>query len=163
MTGATNNPKIVKLVSKAKASVKEAFAKYTKRAANFTQEHDPRHKPAIPTYDQLQDLPVDDPFWNDGFFTNDNEPWAVDPYTQGGVRAVLAKDRALEELRRLGWEVRRSMSWAYERNNSLTHILSECRKCKHLGKSGYYKHCVLTAFLYICRQATTRIPCVQRE
>lgn len=55
---------------------------------------------------------TDDPFWNDGAFTNTNEPWAVDPITQDGMRLVARLARGKEEVHRIGREVRRTMRWA---------------------------------------------------
>ncbi|PLW38284.1 hypothetical protein PCASD_09005 [Puccinia coronata f. sp. avenae] len=64
------------------------------------------------TYTDLLRLQADDTFWNDGLFTNANEPWAIDPNTQNGIRQLASYQRSAEEIRRLGWEVRRLVRWA---------------------------------------------------
>lgn len=66
----------------------------------------------------------DDPFWNDGLFTNNHEPWAVDPDTQHGMRQIAYLDRAQEELRQIGWEVRCVMQWAVDLHHSLLQALT---------------------------------------
>ncbi|KAH8930335.1 hypothetical protein BT69DRAFT_1201285, partial [Atractiella rhizophila] len=64
------------------------------------------------TYDELKSLSLDDPFWNDGFMMCARGLWQTDVITQAGIRTVMERDRAVEELRRMGWEVRRAMAWA---------------------------------------------------
>jgi hypothetical protein len=70
-------------------------------------------------YTELLQLQPDDPFWNDGLFTNTNDPWAIDIITQRGIRLLARFKRAMEEKRRLGWEARRAMRWAIERHTQL--------------------------------------------
>ncbi|KAH9454326.1 hypothetical protein Pst134EB_014419 [Puccinia striiformis f. sp. tritici] len=49
------------------------------------------------SYDELLRLQPDDPFWNDGLFTNGNEPWAIDINTQRGIRFLASLKRSREE------------------------------------------------------------------
>ncbi|WAR58589.1 hypothetical protein PtB15_5B823 [Puccinia triticina] len=73
--------------------------------------------PPIPTlprikYDELMRLEADSPFWNDGVFTNHDEPWAVDADTQDGMRLLARLTRGQEEVRRIGQEIWRATRWA---------------------------------------------------
>ncbi|KAI9607653.1 hypothetical protein KEM48_003563 [Puccinia striiformis f. sp. tritici PST-130] len=56
-----------------------------------------RHAPPTMSYDELLRLQPDDPFWNDGLFTNGNEPWAIDINTQRGIRFLASLKRSREE------------------------------------------------------------------
>ncbi|KAL8276784.1 hypothetical protein RQP46_010840 [Phenoliferia psychrophenolica] len=60
-----------------------------------------------------------DPFWSDDFFTDPREAWSSDPGTIEGISWKLREDRAEEALRRVGWETRRMMAWAQEREARL--------------------------------------------
>ncbi|KAH9820130.1 hypothetical protein DFH28DRAFT_1079981 [Melampsora americana] len=57
-------------------------------------------------------------FWNNGLFTNGQEPWATDDNTQYGMRQIAYFDRA-------SWEVRRVMRWAINLHKSLYSYLSQ--------------------------------------
>ncbi|EGF97144.1 uncharacterized protein MELLADRAFT_79852 [Melampsora larici-populina 98AG31] len=83
--------------------------------------------PATMNLDRLLKLEADSPFWNDGFITHAHEPWAVDPKTQHGMRQLAYFQRSKEELRRIGWEIRRSMRWATRRHQSLLRLFKELR------------------------------------
>ncbi|KAA1070125.1 hypothetical protein PGTUg99_008207 [Puccinia graminis f. sp. tritici] len=63
-------------------------------------------------YDELMSLDADSPFWNDGVFTNHEEPWAVDSDTQDGMRLLARLTRGQEEVRRISQEIRRATRWA---------------------------------------------------
>ncbi|KAH9808522.1 hypothetical protein DFH28DRAFT_1195529 [Melampsora americana] len=84
--------------------------------------------PASMDYARLLKLEPEASFWNDGFITHAHEPWAVDPKTQHGMRQLAYFQRAKEEIRRIGWEVRRSMRWATHRHQSLLELFKELRK-----------------------------------
>ncbi|KAK4700343.1 hypothetical protein P7C70_g5902, partial [Phenoliferia sp. Uapishka_3] len=70
----------------------------------------------------LLTLEPTDPFWHDDYFLAPTELWATNVDVKAGIAWVLQRDRANEELIRLGWEVRRMLAWvaAYSRNASLT-------------------------------------------
>ncbi|WAR59231.1 hypothetical protein PtB15_10B573 [Puccinia triticina] len=55
-------------------------------------------------YNKLLKLEAEDAFWNNGLFTNRNEPWAVNPITQKGICHLAAFNRGLEKEHCLGWE-----------------------------------------------------------
>jgi hypothetical protein len=75
---------------------------YNKRVNKFVQAFPSRAHPRVIEYAELMQLEPDNPFWNDGMFTNQNEPWAVDPNTQRGIHHLAALNRGIEEKQRLG-------------------------------------------------------------
>lgn len=103
--------------------MKKVLNTYNRLADDFTRQY-PNH-PASPSieYNKLIDLEADDPFWNSGIFTHSNEPWAVDDATQLGMRAFARVSRGREELRRVGWEVRRALRWATHQHSRIWTIL----------------------------------------
>ncbi|OAV88072.1 hypothetical protein PTTG_29162 [Puccinia triticina 1-1 BBBD Race 1] len=74
-------------------------------------------------YNKLLKLEAEDAFWNNGLFTNRNEPWAVNPITQKGICHLAAFNRGLEKEHCLGWEVRQAMRCAVEQHNTLSHLI----------------------------------------
>ncbi|POW09206.1 hypothetical protein PSHT_09260 [Puccinia striiformis] len=70
---------------------------YTARVLAFRTACPTRHAPPMMTYAELLRLQPDDPFWNDGLFTNGNEPWAIDVNTQRGIRFLASLNRGKEE------------------------------------------------------------------
>ncbi|KAH9807020.1 hypothetical protein DFH28DRAFT_836789, partial [Melampsora americana] len=92
---------------------------YQKMLTAYSIASPHRSQPTNITYTELLKIDFDHPFWNDGLFTNGQEPWAIDDNTKHGMRQVAYFDRAREEIRRIGWEVRRVMRWAIHSHNSL--------------------------------------------
>ncbi|POV97104.1 hypothetical protein PSHT_14771 [Puccinia striiformis] len=85
------------------------------------------------TYAELLRLQPDDPFWNDGLFTNGNEPWAIDANTQRGIRFLASLKRGEEEHRRLGWEVRCAMCWATSRHDAIWGTMRTMAEARHVN------------------------------
>ncbi|KAH9806866.1 hypothetical protein DFH28DRAFT_1159238 [Melampsora americana] len=103
---------------------------YQKLLFKYSDTSPHRSQPTNITYTELLGIDFDHPFWNDGLFTNGREPWAIDANTQHGMRQMAYYDRANEEIRRLGWEVRRVMRWAINSHRSLsTHL---CQLQSHM-------------------------------
>ncbi|POV97957.1 hypothetical protein PSTT_14750, partial [Puccinia striiformis] len=100
-----------------------AIDSYTRYVLAFIAACPTRHAPPTMSYDELLRLQPDDPFWNDGLFTNGNEPWAIDINTQRGIRFLASLKRSREEHRRIGWEARRAMRWAIVQRNQLLKTL----------------------------------------
>ncbi|KAH9809146.1 hypothetical protein DFH28DRAFT_1067209 [Melampsora americana] len=107
----------------------QAIKLYNDRLSQFNARY-PDHPFSPPpiVYKELFTMEADDAFWNDGLFTNANEPWAVDPHTQRGMRQFAYFERSEEEIRRIGWEVRRTMRWASSRYRTLFNNLEIQRK-----------------------------------
>ena len=92
---------------------------YKKQVKEFSQNYPERSHPPEIEYTELMTLQPDDAFWNNGLFTNQNEPWAVDPHTQQGIRHLAALNRGIEEQRCIGWEIQRAMRWACNHHHEL--------------------------------------------
>lgn len=88
----------------------QAIKLYNDRLSQFNARYPdhPINPPPI-VYKDLFSMEADNAFWNNGLFTNANEPWAVDPHTQRGMRQFAYFEHSEEEIKRIGWEVRRSM------------------------------------------------------
>ncbi|POW10039.1 hypothetical protein PSHT_08992, partial [Puccinia striiformis] len=106
---------------------------YTARVLAFRAACPTRHAPPTMTYAELLRLQPDDPFWNDGLFTNGNEPWAIDANTQRGIRFLASLKRGEEEHRRLGWEVRRAMCWATSRHDAIWGTMRTMAEARHVN------------------------------
>ncbi|OAW00171.1 hypothetical protein PTTG_25187 [Puccinia triticina 1-1 BBBD Race 1] len=121
--GTDGQQKLIESVRKRAQALRKVLNKYNKQVREFIRLFPERAHPRQLEYDELLKLESEDAFWNDGLFTNRNEPWAIDPITQKGIRHLAAYNRGLEEQRRLGWEVRRAMRWAVERHDTLSHLI----------------------------------------
>ncbi|POW08653.1 hypothetical protein PSTT_07380 [Puccinia striiformis] len=106
---------------------------YTARVLSFRAACPTRHAPPTMTYAELLRLQPDDPFWNDGLFTNGNEPWAIDANTQRGIRFLASLKRGEEEHRRLGWEVRCAMCWATSRHDAIWGTMRTMAEARHVN------------------------------
>ncbi|WAQ85531.1 hypothetical protein PtA15_6A159 [Puccinia triticina] len=125
LTGTNGQQKLIKSVRKQAKALHKVLNKYTKQVHTFIRLFPDRTHPRPLEYDELLNLKSEDPFWNNGLFTNENQPWAVDPTTQKGIRHLAALRRGEEEQRRLGWEVRRAMRWALGRHDKLSQLIEQ--------------------------------------
>ncbi|KAH9823216.1 hypothetical protein DFH28DRAFT_1172432 [Melampsora americana] len=117
--GHNDKTPLLKTLRDQAARLKTKLEIYQKMLTTYSLTSPHRSQPANITYAELLKIDHDHSFWNDGLFTNGREPWAIDANTQHGMRQVAYMDRASEEIRRIGWEVRRVMRWAIESHNSL--------------------------------------------
>ncbi|KAH9809139.1 hypothetical protein DFH28DRAFT_1086858 [Melampsora americana] len=120
---------VVTAVQKHALALKTTLATYLGQLANYQKVFptDIVPDPAAMDYARLLKLKPESGFWNDGFITHAHKPWAVDPKTQHGMRQLAYYQRSKEEIRRIGWEIRRSMRWATQRHASLLHLFRELR------------------------------------
>lgn len=119
LAGTRGKTALLNSVRKRATQLHKTVEVYQSQLANFRRQHPTRHHPPPIEYLESFKMSPDDPFWNDGLFTNNHDPWAVDPDTQHGMRQIAYFDRAKEEMRRIGWEVRRAMRWAISLHDSL--------------------------------------------
>ncbi|PLW11649.1 hypothetical protein PCANC_21650 [Puccinia coronata f. sp. avenae] len=122
--GTDGQQKIIESLRKRTKQLHKVLKRYNKKVKQFVCSKPDHVHPREIEYTNLMSLEAEDPFWNDGLFTNKNEPWAVDHNTQNGIRFLATVNRGLEEKRRLGWEVRRAMQWAIERHDNLQSLLT---------------------------------------
>ncbi|KDE02435.1 hypothetical protein MVLG_07003 [Microbotryum lychnidis-dioicae p1A1 Lamole] len=78
--------------------------------------------PLATTIKSLVTLSPTDAFWQDGFFVHDTAPWAIDTDVQKGIRAVLLKARAEEEILRIGAEVRQLLAWLEDEDTRFVRV-----------------------------------------
>ncbi|PLW58350.1 hypothetical protein PCANC_00618 [Puccinia coronata f. sp. avenae] len=78
------------------------------------------------TYEQFSKLALDDPFWNDGYLCLAKEPWATDSVVRTGIHAIMAIDRAKEEIGQLHIEIRRALSWGVFHREQLKSCIDQC-------------------------------------
>ncbi|WAR61378.1 hypothetical protein PtB15_12B63 [Puccinia triticina] len=123
-SGTQGQQKLSEALRKRVAQLRTTLNDYNRLARSFIQSNPTHAAPPIIDYSALLALQPDDTFWNDGLFTNANEAWAVDPLTQRGIRALACRNRALEEKRRLAWEVRRTARWAVQHHSHLLSLLT---------------------------------------
>ncbi|KAH9443064.1 hypothetical protein Pst134EB_027418 [Puccinia striiformis f. sp. tritici] len=123
--GTNSNESLMRSLRKRGDLLRNSINVYNRRALDFAAACPTRHAPPTITYDELLHLQPDDAFWNDGLFTNGNEPWAIDANTQCGIRSLASFKRSQEEHRRIGWEVRRAMCWAAAQQDRLMDTLRQ--------------------------------------
>ncbi|OAV98637.1 hypothetical protein PTTG_25604 [Puccinia triticina 1-1 BBBD Race 1] len=121
--GTNGQQKLIESVRKQAQALHKVLNKYNKQVRMFINLYPDRAHPRILEYDQLLNIEPEDAFWNDGLFTNQDEPWAVDSVTQKGIRHLAALNRGVEERHRLGWEVRRAMRWALAQHVELSDLI----------------------------------------
>ncbi|KAH9823186.1 hypothetical protein DFH28DRAFT_880646, partial [Melampsora americana] len=74
----------------------------------------PTNEPIVcPPFDEMKSLSLADRFWDMGQLTHPDQPWAVDPDTQDGIRAHLDMTHASDELHRIARESRQCINWAF--------------------------------------------------
>ncbi|KNF01379.1 hypothetical protein PSTG_05478 [Puccinia striiformis f. sp. tritici PST-78] len=129
--GTHGQQSIMRALRERSGKLKIVLETYNTQARAFKTHHPRRPAPPLLTYNQLLALQPDDLFWNDGLFTNANDPWAIDPLTQTGVRHLAYYRRSVEEIRRLGWEARRAMAWAIEHHLRLLHLITNIMEGVH--------------------------------
>ncbi|KAI9627163.1 hypothetical protein KEM48_009993 [Puccinia striiformis f. sp. tritici PST-130] len=129
--GTHGQQSIMRALRERSGKLKIVLETYNTQARAFKTHHPRRPAPPLLTYNQLLALQPDDLFWNDGLFTNANNPWAIDPLTQTGVRHLAYYRRSVEEIRRLGWEARRAMAWAIEHHLRLLHLITNIMEGVH--------------------------------
>ncbi|EFP90354.2 uncharacterized protein PGTG_16114 [Puccinia graminis f. sp. tritici CRL 75-36-700-3] len=123
--GTRGQQKIADSLHKRAGKLRTVLETYNRHTFEFIESYPDRPAPPTIQYPDLLRLQPDDSFWNDGLFTNANEPWAVDSLTQQGIRSLASCKRAIEEKRRLGWEARRTMRWATEQHLQFLKLIED--------------------------------------
>ncbi|WAR58999.1 hypothetical protein PtB15_10B341 [Puccinia triticina] len=121
--GTRANQRLIKSVRARANQLRTSLNAYNTRSLAFRTACPTQHAPPTIEYAELLCLLPDDPFWNDGLFTNGNEPWAIDINTQRGIRYLASLKRGNEEERRIGWEVRWALRWATSQHIVIWDIL----------------------------------------
>ncbi|SDA02424.1 BZ3501_MvSof-1269-A2-R1_Chr12-3g03589 [Microbotryum saponariae] len=71
---------------------------------------------------ELLKLDILAPLWNNGLYSHPTEPWAYDDDVRVGIPAALSRARCQQEIKRLGWEVRRIGRWLISRRKRFQQV-----------------------------------------
>ncbi|KAH9820745.1 hypothetical protein DFH28DRAFT_924004 [Melampsora americana] len=121
--GTHEKERVLQAIQRRTRTMKKSLMSYNRLAQDFREMYPNYPTSPVVEYSDLIQMEADDPFWNNGIFTHSEEPWAIDHKTQMGMRALARLQRGQEELRRLGWEVRRAMRWATHEHDRVWNIL----------------------------------------
>lgn len=90
--------KMKKTLREKQAAFKSKYNTFQRLVNNFNKDFPEGPLFDCPSFDDARSLSVYDSFWDVGQLTHPGEAWAVDPKTQDGIHAYLAKTHALDEL-----------------------------------------------------------------
>ncbi|SGZ31057.1 BQ5605_C047g12294 [Microbotryum silenes-dioicae] len=112
---------------KAVAMYNDEVKKYAAILANSEDSHSilrtRRVPPSAPEdLNELLKLDILAPLWNNGLYSHPTEPWAYDDDVRVGIPAVLSRARCQQEIKRLGWEVRRIGRWLISRRKRFQQV-----------------------------------------
>lgn len=99
---------------KKEASFKQKYNKYHRHVSNYNRAHRPDVPLADPTFEEVKGLPITDVFWDGSGLTHPDEVWATNDDVKTGIQAFLTKRSSVEEMRRMGREVRQLILWALD-------------------------------------------------
>ncbi|SGY79984.1 BQ5605_C008g05270 [Microbotryum silenes-dioicae] len=107
------------------AMYNDEVKKYAAILANSQNSHSilrtRRVPPSAPEdLNELLKLDILAPLWNNGLYSHPTEPWAYDDDVRVGIPAVLSRARCQQEIKRLGWEVRRIWTVADKRSQEVS-------------------------------------------
>ncbi|OAV89664.1 hypothetical protein PTTG_27253 [Puccinia triticina 1-1 BBBD Race 1] len=128
--GTVLKEKIFDALKRRKKAVTSVLNAFLARRTDYLKNHSPDQldlpENAPFDYAHFIKIPLDDPFWNDGFMCLSKDPWAVDPHVRSGIHAVLALDRSKEELAQLSIELRRTVSWGMAHRDQVKSCIDQC-------------------------------------
>ncbi|SCZ93247.1 BZ3500_MvSof-1268-A1-R1_Chr6-2g08556 [Microbotryum saponariae] len=115
---------------KAVAMYNDEVKKYAAILANSQNSHSilrtRRVPPSAPEdLNELLKLDILTPLWNNGLYSHPTEPWAYDDDVRVGIPAVLSCARCQQEIKRLGWEVRRIGRWLISRRKRFQQVCQQ--------------------------------------
>lgn len=85
---------------------------FLRHATRFNEAFRPANLIPTPSFESINRMKIDDPFWEIEDLTHPNEDWAVDPLTRSGIDAWRIQRSSREEMRRIGRELRQQLQWA---------------------------------------------------
>lgn len=130
VAGTSIQQRMKQLMTTRERAFRNKYKTYNDQVETFNNRYRRQRITSCPPLEELKRIDFEDAFWNDGFLTHPNEPWAVDPTTQEGIQAWLTVQRCNEELPRLAREARqllRSTLWTKTKLDELAR-LAEIRK-----------------------------------
>ncbi|EGG09457.1 uncharacterized protein MELLADRAFT_61153 [Melampsora larici-populina 98AG31] len=113
-TGATQQPRNEELRRKKRVLLKKKTDTYLRYAAKYNRQFRPTPRLKEPSFDEVDNMDVLDPFWDEAALKHLDEPWARCESTKAGIIAFQSKRSCEEELRRLGREARQLILWGID-------------------------------------------------
>ncbi|EGG06927.1 uncharacterized protein MELLADRAFT_106366 [Melampsora larici-populina 98AG31] len=129
-TGATQQPRNEQLRKKKQILLKKKLDTYLRHASRYNQRHRPTPRLVLPSLDEVLEMDLLHPFWDEVALNHLDEPWASCQRTKDGIVALRNQLASEEELRRLAREVRQLMGWAIDYQNRV----DRARPNEHMGK-----------------------------
>ncbi|KAA1133322.1 hypothetical protein PGTUg99_024225 [Puccinia graminis f. sp. tritici] len=127
--GTTLSTQIMAAVERRKQPIETTIKKYNEYRAKFQALLAPdEHQDLDPqdlTYRKFVNMSLDDAFWQDVYLYNSREPWACNSDVRAGIQAMLATQRADEEMSFIRNELSSALSWAVNIYNSITGKIRE--------------------------------------
>ncbi|KAH9822477.1 hypothetical protein DFH28DRAFT_881650 [Melampsora americana] len=103
----------------AKYDVVQHRAHAATRTAKYNAQFDPAQRLREPTFDEVLNMDILDPFWDEVALNHPDEPWSSCQSTKEGIMAFRSQRSCEEELRRLGREVRQLMLWGLDHQSRI--------------------------------------------
>ncbi|EGG06766.1 uncharacterized protein MELLADRAFT_62940 [Melampsora larici-populina 98AG31] len=96
--GQRGQQKVLAAIKTCAAKLQPALDIYSENLTGYKAAFPDRPAPRPITFDKLLAIEADDAFWNDGLFTYDDQPWAIDTPTQTGMCALARFRRVFQML-----------------------------------------------------------------
>lgn len=93
----------------------------------YNERFNPEVAIQTPSFQAVIRMEIDDSFWETSDLIHPNEDWAVDPQTISGIESWRTERNSVEEMRRIGQEVRQQLKWAVEYSTKV-------KELEHSGK-----------------------------
>lgn len=114
MLGTTSQAQLRERGRKKDVLFQKKYNTYHRHVSNYNRAYRRREPIPDPTFEELKNLPITDMFWDGSALSHPEEPWAINNDVKTGIQAFLTKRSALEEIRRIGREVRQLILWALD-------------------------------------------------
>ncbi|KAH9810728.1 hypothetical protein DFH28DRAFT_902317, partial [Melampsora americana] len=112
--GTTNQAQLRERGRKKDAYFVRKYNTYHRHVSNYNRAYTPEEPIPDPTLEQLKMYSITDQFWDGSGLSHPDEPWAINDDVKTGIQAFLTKRSALEEIHRIGREVRQLIMWALD-------------------------------------------------
>lgn len=119
--------------NKKKKLLKKKYNTYHRNVSKYNENRRRNSRIPDPSFEEVEEMPVTDEFWDLGALTHPAEDWATNKHTKAGIQAFLLKRAAVEELRRISRETRQLIEWALAYQLKIDNVVVEM--AQNQGKS----------------------------